>query len=354
MKANPLIRLGTGAAAFVMLALFALEYAWVKSALITPPPDSQPRQEISPRDQPKGQPGVLPQAPVVNIDVLVTDEDGFVLAGLNQANFRVLDNGQPQAITHFEPVGARITIVMLLEATSSAYSYFSYKSASWGSALLNYLEPEDYVALVTYDIKPTVRVDFTRNKPEVLQALSTSWYGQFRDSNLFDAVIDTLDRLDRVKGKTAIVIVGTGFNTMSQHNLGDTLKRIKESEAMIFAVGVAEGEYIWSGRSSITYLQSKNALQAFTELTGGMAWFPRFQGEIPGIFRSVATHLRNQYRIGFTPPESARDGKYHKLKVEVIGAEGKPLTVVNPKGKRRKVEVYARQGYMARGGDVGR
>lgn len=354
MAPKPLIRLGTGIAVFVLLALFALEYSWVKTGLTAPPAGGQPRQGISPGERPKAQPNLSSQAPVVNIDVLVTDEDGLVLAGLKQANFRVLDNGNPQTITRFEPVGARITVVMLLEATSSAYSYFSYKSASWGSALLNYLEPEDYVALVTYDIKPTVRVDFTRNKPEILQAMTEAWFGQFRDSNLFDALIDTLDRLDRVKGKTAVLIVGTGFNTFSRHNLGETLKRIKESDAMIFAVGVAETEYISSGRSSVTYLQAKNALRSFTELTGGIAWFPRFQGEIPGIFRSVATHLRNQYRIAFTPPESARDGRYHKLKVEIVGADGKPLTVINPKGKRRKVEVYARKGYVAPGGDVGR
>jgi hypothetical protein len=42
------------------------------------------------------------EAPLVNVDVLVTDQDGRVLSDLKRENFRVLDNGKAQVITHFE------------------------------------------------------------------------------------------------------------------------------------------------------------------------------------------------------------------------------------------------------------
>jgi len=293
------------------------------------------------------------QVPIVSLDVLVTDEDGLVLGGLKSENFRVLDNGKPQAISQFEPIGAPITIVMLMEYSGIAYDHFAYKAASWGSTLLNYLEPEDYLAVVTYDIKPTVRLDFTRNKAEVQQTLSTLSYPQFHEANVYDAIIDTLDRVDRVKGKKAVLLISTGANTMGQSTLDDTLKRIKKSDAVIFSVGVAEAEYqraeIYSG-SSVSYLHSKNILDNFARMTGGTAWFPRFEGEIPDIFRSVATFLRSQYRIGFSAANVARDGKYHKLKVEIVTPDGKPLMVTNPKGKRQKPRVFAREGYTAPGG----
>ena len=105
------------------------------------------------------------EAPLVNVDVLVTDQDGRILSGLKRQNFHLLDNGRLQVITHFEPLNtAPITIAMLMEYSGTAYSHFAYKAASWGSTFLNHLEPLDWVALVTYDIKPTVRLDFTRNK----------------------------------------------------------------------------------------------------------------------------------------------------------------------------------------------
>jgi VWFA-related protein len=300
-------------------------------------------------------PAISVETVLVSLDVLVTDQDGLVLAGLKKENFRVLDEGKAQMMTTFEPTGAPITIVMLMEYSGSAYDYFAYKAASWGSTFLNHLEPKDYIALVTYDIKPTVQVDFTRNKAAVQQALGTLSYPQFHEANLFDALIDTLDRLRRVKGKTSILLVSTGANTMSQSTLDDTLRRIKESDATIFSVGVAEAEYQsaegqLSGGSSLSYLQAKNQLQTFAKLTGGTAWFPRFEGEIPEIFRSVATFLRSQYRIGFSPANLTHDGKYHKLKVEIVRPDGSPLIVTNPKGKRQKPEVYTREGYTAPGG----
>lgn len=283
---------------------------------------------------------------LVNLDVLVTDQDGRVLSGLNRQNFRILDNGKPQVITHFEPTSAPITIAILMEYSGSAYNYFAYKAASWGSNFLNHLDPLDWVALVTYDIKPTVQQDFTRNKAQVQQTLSSLSYPQFREANMYDAIADTLDRLDRVKGKKAVLLISTGANTMSAGTLDDTLKRIKQSDVTVFSVGVAEGEHLRAG-GTIGYLQAKNQLQTFAKLSGGTAWFPRFEGEIPDIFKSVAAFLRSQYSIGFSPDNLKPDSKYHKLKVEIVQQDGTPLLLTNPKGKRQKPLVYAREEYAA-------
>ena len=286
---------------------------------------------------------------LVNLNVLVTDEEGRVLSGLKRENFRFLDNGKPQTITHFEPTSAPIIIAILMEYRGSAYNYFAYKAASWGSNFLNHLDPLDWVALVTYDIKPTVQQDFTRNKAQVQQTLGSLSYPQFREANMYDAIIDTLDRLDRVKGKKAVLLISTGANTMSAGTLDDTLKRIKQSGVTVFSVGVAESEHLRAG-GTIGYLQAKNQLQTFAKLSGGTAWFPRFEGEIPDIFKSVAAFLRSQYSIGFTPENLKPDGKYHKLKVEIVRQDGTPLLVTTPKGKRQKPVVYAREGYTAPSG----
>ena len=349
------VTLGAVLAATFLLANLVPLCAQVQTGPIPPPPSHRAPQTPGPGDQKLPGPTISVQTALVSLDVLVTDEDGLVLAGLKKENFRVLDEGKVQSITHFETTGAPITIVMLMEYSGSAYDYFAYKAASWGSTFLNHLEPKDYVALVTYDIKPSVRTDFTRNKAAVQEALNYLSYPQFHEANLFDALIDTLDRLERVKGKTSVLLVGTGANTMSQSTLDDTIRRIKRSDATIFSVGVAEAEYQsaeaqLSGGGSLTYLQAKNQLQTFAKLSGGSAWFPRFDGEIPGIFSSVATFLRGQYRIGFSPANLAHDGKYHRLKIEIVRPDGSPLIVTNSKGKRRKTEVYAREGYTAPSG----
>lgn len=315
------------------------------------PPQAQPPAQTE-RKTPETTISV--ETALVNLDVLVTDQDGIVLSGLNRENFRVLDEGKAQRITHFEPASAPITIAMLMEYSGRAYNHFAYKAASWGSNFLNHLDPLDWVALVTYDIRPTVKLDFTRNKAEMRQTLNALSYPQFREANMYDAITDTLDRLDRVKGKKAILLISTGANSFSAATLDDTLERIKQSDVTIFSVGLAESEHLRPGAirggPSIGYLQAKNELQTFAKLSGGIAWFPRFEGEMPDIFKGVAGFLRSQYSIGFSPENLVQDGKYHKLKVEAVQPDGSPLMVTNPKGKRQKPIVYAREGYTAPGG----
>jgi VWFA-related protein len=295
------------------------------------------------------QPDFSVEASLVNVHALVTDEDGRVLAGLKKENFRVLDEGIPQTIRHFEPSTAPITIVMLIEYSAAAYNYFAYKAASWAAGFTDHLEPKDWVALVTYDIRSTVRVDFTRNRADLRQSLGSLGFPAFRETNLFDALLETLDKLDRVKGRKSILLLTSGANSMSAATFDDVLKRLRGSDVTIFSVGLAEEEYVRSAGSSIDYLQARSQLNTFAELTGGMAFFPRFQAGLPDLFRSITGFLRSEYTLSFTPEDAARNGKYHRLAVEVVGRDGKPLTVVNEKGRRRKVTVIARAGYIAPG-----
>ncbi len=291
------------------------------------------------------------EAPLVVIDVLVTDEDGTVLSELRKENFRILDDGKPQVISNFAPTTAPITIVILMEYSGIAYDYFAYKAASWGTEFLDHLEQDDWVALVTYDMKSTVRVDFTKSKPAIEQALRELSYPDFREANMFDAISDTLDQLAEVKGKKSILLITTGADTFSRTSLDELYGKLRETDVTIFSIGVAEQEYMMSemrgNSSSIGYLQMKNQLQTFASRTGGFAWFPRFEGELPDLFRSVAGTIRNQYAISFSPTKESRDGRYHKLKVEVVGTDGLPLKVRDEKGKYHKVTVYAREGYIA-------
>ncbi|HEY6943781.1 MAG TPA: VWA domain-containing protein [Candidatus Acidoferrum sp.] len=288
---------------------------------------------------------------LVALDALVTDEDGNVLGGLKKGNFRVLDNGKPQVITQFEPTDDPITIVILMEYSGLAYDYFAYKAAYWGSGFLDHLDSKDWVALITYDMRSTIQVDFTHNKVEVRDALSALSYPGFSEANLFDAVAYALEKLEHVKGKKSILLITTGIDTFSQNTLDQTLQKLKGTDVTMFCVGIAESEFMAAetrrAGPSISYLQAKNQLDTFARLTGGIAYFPRFEGEIPDIFRSVVGFLRSEYEIGFAPAKTSLDGKYHKLKVEIVAPDGRPLKVINKQGKTRKVVVFAREGYMA-------
>jgi VWFA-related protein len=305
------------------------------------PPQAGQSQAAAP------QVSIAVESNVVNIDAVVTDQDGNILTNLKKENFRVLDNNQPQQISNFAPSEAPITIVVLMEFSQLGGQWYAYEAKSWGYDFLRHLNEKDYVAFKTFDLHTHVLVDFTRNKQEVAQAVASLYFPDFHEATLFDALLETLDELRDVKGKKSILLLASGFDTFSKHTLDQTLKRVKESDVPIYSVGMAEERQVRNPRGdSINYLQAKNQLTTFAEMTGGYAWFPRFQGEMNGIFSTVAEYLRSQYTLGFTPSTSP-DGKYHKLKLEIVDEQGNPMMQPDKKGKMKKVIVIARQGYAS-------
>jgi VWFA-related protein len=299
------------------------------------------------------------EVPVVTLDVIATTSHGDLLTGLKKENFRVIDDGAPQTITNFGATDAPITIVMLMEFSSRGYyDWFAYQAKYWGEAFFPNLKQKDWVALVTFDMKPRTEADFTQNKDEVRNALYHLYFPGFSESNLFDAVLDTTDRMKDVQGKKAILLLATGVDTFSKHTLDQTMKELRQSDVTIFSVGL-DKPYInfieahGSRGSHMNYLQGENQLKTFSSLTGGYSWFPQFDGEIPGIFHDVTAYLRNQYSLTYTPTTGANDGKFHKVKIELVQPDGSPLSVTDQKGKKQKVVVYAREGYTAVKGGVG-
>jgi VWFA-related protein len=311
-----------------------------------PTPPTIHQQSKSPTAQAPPASSIAIESNVVNVDAVVTDAEGNILTGLKRENFRILADGQPQQITNFSPSDAPITIVMLMEFSKIFYGAFVYKSETWAAGFLNHLKPQDWIAFKTFDLKTTLQVDFTQNKDEVLRAIQSLFIPDFSEATLFDSIIETLDQLRDVQGKKSILVLATGLDTLSKHNLDQTLKRLKETDVTIFCVGMGEEIDLYGNGGDMSYLQAKNELNTFAQMTGGYAWFPRFQGEMPDIFNSVAAYLRNQYTIGFTP-STPQDGKFHKLTVQMVDAQGNDMMLADKKGKMKKPIVHARNGYTA-------
>jgi hypothetical protein len=102
------------------------------------------------------------------------------------------------------------------------------------------------------------------------------------------------------------------------------------------------------GIHNIDYLQADNEMKTFAAMTGGRAYFPRFQAEFPEIFHDVGDDIRHEYTLAYSPTNSKLDGTYRKLKVQVVAPDGSPLKVKDQKGKEIKVDVVARDGYTAK------
>jgi VWFA-related protein len=325
----------------------------------SPQPGQSPQQTPPPQSAPPTAPGQQPQTggvsisvevPLVTIEASAATVNGDLITGLKRENFRLYEDGVPQQITNFGPSDSPITMVLVLEFGSRSYGLFGYLAKYWSQYMFANLKQQDWVALETFDMKTRIEQDFTQNKEEVLSAINHLYFPGFTESNVFDALLETTDRLKDVKGKKAIVLLASGVDTFSKHNLDQTMKQLRQSDVPIFCVGLGQFLTTRSNMGSmreLDYLQAENQLKTFSKETGGYAWFPRFEGEMPEIFRALTAFLRNQYSISYSPSNRARDGKFRKVKLELVAPDGSPLTVQDQKGKKQKYVVYSREGYNA-------
>ncbi len=325
-----------------------------------PPPPATPKKIEGMPDY-----SLKVNVPLVNVDVLVTTKNGQFVPGLKKDNFRILEDGVPQTVSNFNVSQAPITAVLLVEFASTNY-VFMVQALQASYAFANTLKKDDWVAVAYYDMQPHILVDFTQDKRAVYGAINQMQIPGFSETNLFDALYDTLDRLDRVEGKKYVILVTTGIDTFSKLTLDKIMKKIKDTkDVTIFPISVGFIVREWcevhpgycnaAGMHgmgipihNIDYLQGDNEMRTFAAMTGGRAYFPRFEGELPELFGDISTDIRNQYSLAYHPTNTKLDGTYRKLKVQVVAPDGGPLKVRDQKGKDVKIDVVARDGYTAK------
>lgn len=325
-----------------------------------------PRKEEAPKPPKKDE--AMPNfslkvnVPLVTLDVGVLTKDGVFVPGLKEQNFRVLEDGVPQKISGFNQTQAPITAVILMEFANNFYP-FEYDSLYASSVFASTLKKEDWIALVTYDIREHILADFTQDKREIYEGLRSLQFAMSQESNLFDALYDTVDRLEGVEGRKYIILISSGRDTFSKHTLDQTLKKVQNSKDIaIYSVstGQALREYLDShgGSSALCpitsfscrteWLQADNQMKSFAKMTGGKYYAPLFQAQFREIFSDIGQTIRNQYSLAYHPSNPAQDGSYRKIKVELVGPDGKPLKMRDEKGKDVKYQIVSREGYRAR------
>ncbi len=297
------------------------------------------------QEKPQGRAALRVAVNQIRVDVTVQDKDGNLIGGLRQEHFKVYEDKVEQEITYFSPVEAPMTAILITEYSRVIPWDWLYEA--WNATYLfaEQMRPDDWVAAVAYDIRPEILVDFTQNKAQVFNALRRLNSPAFRESNLYDALWDTLDRIEELDNKVAIILISSGLDTFSKKNLDETLDKVRKSNAVIYPVSLggnsrARYDQNYSTSTRMDLYQADAVLKAFSKYTGGQAFFPRFVQAHPGIFQTISLLLRNQYALGYISSNTKKDGKLRKIKVEVVAdidGDGKP---------DKKFKVRNREGYV--------
>jgi Ca-activated chloride channel family protein len=315
---------------------------------------------------------------LVNVNVTVTDRSGRFISGLTQEDFVVFDDARAQEITHFSAERVPVSLGITLDTSGSmAGEKMESAKQALDRFLLELLAPDDDVFLIRFGASPDLVHDWTAEKQLVSRRLNR--ISPAGGTAMYDAVAEAVPMSQGGQHrKKAILIVSDGNDTNSRTTVGELKQMIRDTEVLVYAVGIdGQSETAFgrprstppvvrppvglpfpfprggggrgnpwpqgptfpgtggpgggSGGWSADERVNVSALRELTDDSGGRTEIVRSGRDLDPATANIADELSKQYYIGYPAP-GHRDGRWHTIRVEL---------------SRPGYTVRARRGYMA-------
>jgi VWFA-related protein len=254
---------------------------------------------------PAQQPTFRTGTSMVPVLTTVTDREGRLLPNLQRDQFAVFDDGKPQEITFFQNETQPFTVVVMLDFSASMTANLDLLKAATEQFLIRML-PDDRGQIGAFSDKISFSGDFTNDRDALIASLDDLQFGN--PTRLWDAIDASIDRLDGIEGRRIVLAFTDGDDTASDRNRGDVLRKARDREIMIYAIGLSS-EFL--GRRT----RPDRGLRSLADETGGGYFELRRTDDLAPTFTRVSQELHSLYMIGFSP--EVLDGKEHELQVRV-------------------------------------
>lgn len=256
---------------------------------------------------------------VVEVYAAVTDQAGNPISGLVRGDFTVLEDGEAQAVTAFGEGDFPLSVALGVDHSFSMGAAQLPTALSAARTFLGELQPGDQSMIVGIGSEIEVLAPLSTDRPAQMRALSA--LKPWGTTGLHDAIIQSISAIQGAKGRRALVLLSDGTDRYSKATAAEALESARRSDVMIYAVAL--------GRTRAPLFAE------LASLTGGRSFRPRSPGELNGMMRTIASELRHQYLLGYTPsrPIVRGDEQWRTISVRV---------------NRQAVTVRARDGYLAK------
>lgn len=311
---------------------------------------------------------------LVTTPVSVLDRDGRFIGNLKKKDFKIFEDGVPQAITYFQSSETPFTVVLLID-TSPSTRYHIDEIHYAALTFVNQLRPLDQVMIVAFDSRLKVLTEPTTDKKQIFAAIYKAQFGS--GTSLYDAV-DYVTNLDliNVTGRKAVVLFTDGVDTTSRRaDFQSTVTGVEEVDALFYpiryntqqqrrdgataAAPQAYGNFqlppgmmigVGRGQTDAEYARGKSYLEALAANSGGRIFEADDMKNLEASFAGVAEELRRQYSIGYYATDGGKAGDRKRIKIQVTRP---PKAVVRSKStyvvkQKDGVEPAAAQGSTSR------
>ena len=264
---------------------------------------------------------------LVQLNVSVFDAGWKVIRGLPQSAFTVSEDGVKQEIAVFRQEDVPVSMGLIIDNSASMRDKRE-RVATAALAMVKASNPNDEVFLVNFSGEPEVTQGFT-SKLDLLEKGLRAIQPPRGETAMRDAVLLGIQHLrSRAKlDKRVLVAITDGDDNASVASQQRLIEFAHQNNAIVYGIGILGGE------PPASAARARQRLEELAAATGGRAWFPPDVSTIAAITPEIAHEIRNQYVVGYTPSNSAKDGNFRKVTVEV-----------NVPG----AQVRTRSGYFAR------
>src|SRR5712692_2894690 len=289
---------------------------------------------------------------LVTVPVSVLDRQGRFIANLKREDFQVFENGVEQSIAYFEPAEKPFTVALLLDTSASTHFHLNeIKDAAITFA--KQLRPQDRVLIVSFNDEVLLLTEVT-NDLHLIETVIEENVNSGNSTRLYDAVDLTIrERLNKIKGRKAIVLFTDGVDTSSQQaSYQSTLRQVEELDALIYPIQYDTSDYlnamqgVGNGTVTVTtrrsglfgtttsqqtynvpvnngiplpgttkadYDRADHYLHALADKTGGRLYQANDTTQLAGAFTRIAEELRRQYSLGYYPKTDNSEASERRL-----------------------------------------
>jgi Ca-activated chloride channel family protein len=264
---------------------------------------------------------------VVLLSVTVTDAAGRHVPGLAREDFRVLEDGILQEITHFASEPTPISLSLLIDTSTSMETKLEVAQQA-ASGFVGRLGPRDVAQIMDFDSQTKILAPFTHDKAVLDRALRQTKAGG--STSMYNSIYTALSELKRLRGRDdgevrrqAIVLLSDGEDTSSIVPFEDVLDLAKRSEVIVYAIGLVAKD---TSGTRAGWSESDFALRSLTRETGGRVYFVAEPQQLPAIYIQISEELGNQYSLGYVSRNTKRDGTWRRVALQVVKGDATPRT----------------------------
>lgn len=301
-----------------------------------------------------------PSSRKVVMKLRVQDPSGYFVPAIRRENFAVYEDGVRQKDVDVEIEHAPVSVAVLLEFGGRYHELnktLAMTISQAGRQLLDVIEPNDKVAVLKYSSSLETLADFSQGRDALAKIFDGVETPGSSEANFYDALLETIHRMQAVNGRKAIIVISSGVDTFSKASNEQVLQAARDASIPIYAIGlgsIMKQEALVYGPaapfSHVDWSGAENHLEALANASGGRAYEPGTDFEFAAIFDDIMENLRLRYVITYVSSNPATSGKPRRIRVELIDPNtGGPLKIWDSNGKTISAEVLVQETYSPSG-----